>query len=108
MERPAEFFGPESTESPSFCDRDFCDRGAHKLLRAHRQGEAPRLLEESGRAVWRNGDPVKSYQVRSMPYTKGGEGVSRSRISTQACAEVGVSRTHAGRSERRTKSWGRT
>ena len=90
MERPAEFFGPESTESPSFCDRDFCDRGAHKVLRAHRQGEAPRLLEESGRAVWRNGAPVKSYQARSLPYTKGGEGVSRSGISTQAHGEVGV------------------
>lgn len=106
MERPAEFFGPESAESPSFCDRDFCDRGAHKSLRAHRQGEAPHLLEETGRAVLRNGPPVKSHQVRGLPYTKGGEGVSRSGISTQAHGEVGVSRTHAGKSEWRTKSGG--
>lgn len=101
----AEFFVQESAESPSFCDRDFCDRGAHKSLRAHRQGEAPICWRRLGRAVWRN-VPVKSHQVRGLSYTKGGEGVSRSGISTQAHGEVGVSWTHAAKSEWRTKSWG--
>lgn len=64
------------------------------------------MSEGSGRAVQSNDVSAKSYQVSSVPHTKGGEGVPRRGDSAEARGG-GCEPERAGRSEWQTKSWGR-